>query len=161
MSDNDPAAIHIHCLGCETVRVLNGTPCPGCQRCAFCGRKMKSGEACECNQVDIPAEVERLRKRRMITAEFVPREKRRDEIRKQLQFKRSLAGGTLGGLLVAAANPVKESFGLSLLNFGAVWAILFMAAVYLLRAGFRSIENRRLKAEGFAISDDAHSRHET
>src|SRR6266581_2495201 len=81
---------HIICPGCESVvRELDDTPCPNCHRCPLCGRKLKKGEE-HCGPHP-GAEFSRHFSDLVIAEKDVPRERRRMEIRKQVERKRFLA----------------------------------------------------------------------
>ena len=87
MANDEHSVIHIHCLGCETARILDGFGCPECHSCAFCGQKLEVDDQCACKQIEDLDAVAGFTQKHRIPEELVPREKRRMEIRKEIEAK--------------------------------------------------------------------------
>ncbi len=135
------------------MRELNGAGCPNCGRCAHCGRKLYAeSSSCMCGYAAIPEKVAQLQRAFGIPPDQVSREKRRLEIRQQLQTKRGIVYGILAGLIVLSGVIYRNLVGATTL-VDWIWIALVTVLSTVLAAFlidclvFRRIENRRVSAE--------------
>jgi hypothetical protein len=144
---------YVICPGCEAaVRELSDAPCPHCGRCYFCGRKGKPGQThCVCGYADDADYVARLQRECGISEGDLPRERRRLQIRKELQSKRAIIGAILGGVWVGSLQPLRSWIGLEAITqwilFVAVGLTVFWGLWWTLDWFFRRLEERRLAVE--------------
>lgn len=144
---------HIRCPACEcAVRVLDGTPCPNCRRCAFCGRKQKRDDApCNCAYAEDPDSVAWFWTEFIVPEKEVARESRRMEIRRQLETRKGIVVGLLVGLLLLPGITFRHLFGdftwirfaLYVICLSTVWILLLS----LVKRVFQKIEDRRLRTQ--------------
>src|SRR5260370_10954745 len=142
---------HIICPGCESVvRELDDAPCPNCRRCPLCGRKLKKDED-HCGPHP-GADFGRYFSELVIAEKDVPRERRRMEIREQLELKKWLALAIPFGVWFGMQPMIRgvlfreltfANVAGSACVFGSVVMITFMIVSRI----FPRIENRRLQAE--------------
>jgi hypothetical protein len=146
--------VYIICPGCEcAVREISATPCPNCRRCPFCGQKWKNEDRCNCGYDKDPERLASFKAKWAIPAHNVPRERRRMEIRKQLETKQIIVGTLLvvPWIFVGIILRDLELFGpKTVANF---WGMVIGTLIVMLSASwsvdkvFRRIKNRRLEAE--------------
>ena len=143
---------YVTCPGCErAVRELNDAPCPNCRRCLFCGRKIKPDETrCGCPLSSDPNQIAQTQWALGIAEDQVPRERRRFEIREQLESRKNWASGVLGGIfsITAAGGMFLEKLNVvEKIAIPVVGGIIFVLIVFLLEWVFRRIEDHRLNSE--------------
>jgi hypothetical protein len=144
--------VYIICPACEcAVRELSATPCPGCRRCPFCGQKWKNEDRCNCGYDKDPERLASFEAKWIIPADNVPRERRRMEIRKQLEFKRAVAGGLCHVPLIFLGFIIADLIGARALpafcGMGVAVTIVLIGSLWCVHRVFRRIENRRLESE--------------
>jgi hypothetical protein len=154
---------YILCPGCEAaVRELGDTPCPECQRCALCGRKLKDDEThCHCGLIDDSGHVENLLRHNEIRADELGRERRRLEIRKQLTNRKVITGSLATGVVMLVYPAVRDrvapcttlSWILLILSFSELVMLGIMFNDWL----FRRFESYRLETE-FPDGDNSYQR---
>lgn len=87
----------------------------------------------------------------IIPDEFVARETQRMKIRKQLETKKGIVAGVLGGMLVAQGIVFRDILGdFTWTTYGVYYICLTIVILILLSVVdwiFRKIEDRRLHAE--------------
>ena len=156
-----PAPSHyIWCPGCEcVVRELDDTPCLNCHRCPFCGRKLKSEEMhCTCGLIDNPEDIDRLTRNFGISESQLPRERRRAEIRKQLEFRKAISAVFVGSVVPVSGMICGALLGERMLLKVGVFAVAcgfaVVATTYLVPRVFRRIEDLRLETEIPSLDDD-------
>ena len=156
---NNPTT-YIRCPACEcAVRELDDSPCLNCHRCVFCGRKLKKDERhCDCppsRDIDLGA---KFLLQFIIPDELVARETQRMQIRKQLEMKKAIASGSIGGILVVQGIVFGDIVGQFAWTTYGVYLVCLTITVLLLMSVvdwiFRSIEDRRLHAEYGERSDN-------
>jgi len=144
---------YILCPGCEAaIRELADTPCPHCQRCALCGRKVQADEThCTCGLLEDSRHVESLLRHNEIPADRLDRERRRLVIRKELFNRKLITGSVIMGLVTFACTGARDwiaprttwEWFLFLLSF----AFLMLFAIWFVERLFKTIESRRLAVE--------------
>lgn len=144
---------YIVCPGCEaSVHELTKPRCPHCRRCSLCGRKLESDDkGCSCGFIDDPERVGDLLRKFEISAEDVPRERCRLEIRKELSNRKSIISSALLGLvsfvytgvLVLADPRTTLEWSLFLLSY----AMLMLLAIWCVERLIWRMETQRLEAE--------------
>lgn len=144
---------HIWCPCCEcAVRELNDQPCPQCQRCPFCGRKLKVSEApCHCGGMGDPKLVENLLRDHGVPDSRLSRERCRAAVRVQLQMTKGIVGGIGGGLLLIVASICRFFIGVrstyEILASAVVILIATLLVFHAVPVVFRFLEERRLNSE--------------
>jgi hypothetical protein len=149
----DNGASHVWCPGCESaVRDLSATPCPRCHRCAYCGRKLNSEDMlCTCSEKDNYESVESILRTYGISEAQVPRERKRAEIRLQMDVTKKLVGRIGAGALLWAI-PIYNAMGgsrtlSSMIVLVTIGTIAMVAFFEINSRLFRSIEDYRLERE--------------
>jgi hypothetical protein len=144
---------YILCPGCEAaVHELTEPRCPHCRRCSLCGRKLESDDTgCSCGYIDDPERVEDLLRKFEISAEDVPRERRRLETRKELSNRKSIISTAILGLLSFAYTGVLALAGprtkLEWFLFLFSYAMLMLLAIWCVERLIWRMATQRLEAE--------------
>lgn len=95
------------CLGCEAaVRPIDGSPCPLCGRCAFCGQKISTGFDCDCGKVSQAEFLKRFLKDHAIPADKIERKKRCLVLRQKNKDKKT---DLSSAKFFRSANPRSDS----------------------------------------------------
>lgn len=147
------SSVHIWCPCCEcAVRELNDQPCPQCQRCPFCGRKLNVRKApCHCAGADDPILVETLLRDHGVPDSRLSRERRRAAVRVQLQLTKGIVGGVGGGLLLTTAIICRAAIGTQstyeILASAVVIIITTLLVFHTVPVVIRFLEERRLNSE--------------
>jgi hypothetical protein len=144
--------VYILCLACESaIRELSDSPCPNCHRCAFCGQKLKNQDHCTCGYGQDPKKVSWFKEKHGIPEKEIPRERRRLEIRKQLESKQGIATVFFAVPWLFIGPLIRDLFGpITVANLAAMvigTGVVFMISWWGVHRVFRRIENRRLEAE--------------
>jgi hypothetical protein len=112
---------------------------------------LKSEDHCNCGYEKDPGYLASLKAKWAIPAENVPRERRRMEIRKQLQFKEGIAGGGISVCLLFSAIIMRDLVGAttfaSFFGLAVVTVTIMMFCWWGVDKVFRKIEKRRLESE--------------
>jgi hypothetical protein len=130
---------------------MSATPCPNCHRCPFCGKKLKNQDHCICGYEKDPEYLASFKAKWAIPAHNVPRERRRMEIRKQLEFKRGIAAGLCTVPWIFLILIVRDLIGAETVaafcGMAVALAIILIGSWWCVDRVFRRIENRRLESE--------------